>query len=247
MVAILYEDDYCMAVNKPSGMLVHRTEMAEKNERILLQVTRALAGTHVYPLHRLDRPTSGIVLFALSRDHVNSLHQVLHSEDTTKGYIAVVRGYIDQEGFVDHPLKETRDSLFRIRGGKPKEARTRYSRLATVELPYPVGIHPTARYSLADIRPLTGRRRQIRRHMKHLSHHVIGDTTYGDGVHNRFFRDHFNCRRLLLHCHELSFFHPFLEKRIHIQAPIEDNMLDILHQLNWGICLQDDRQQHDPS
>lgn len=233
MVTILYEDEYCMAVNKPSGMLVHRTEMAEKNERFLLQVTRGLAGRHVYPLHRIDRPTSGIVLFALSKDHVHPLHQVLGSENTTKRYIAVVRGYIDQEGFVDHPLKETRDSLFRIQGGKPKEARTKYSRLATVELPYPVGIHPTARYSLVDIRPLTGRRRQIRRHMKHLSHHVIGDTTYGDGVHNRFFRDHFNCRRLLLHCHEISFLHPFLEKKVTIKGPMEDKMLDIIRQIPW--------------
>jgi len=230
-----------MAVSKPSGMLVHRTEMAEKNERILLQVTRDLAGRHVYPLHRLDRPTSGIVLFALSRDDVNTLHHALVSETTMKRYIAVVRGYIDLEGWVDHPLRETRDSLFKTRGDKPREAVTRFTRLATAELPYPVGIHSTARYSLADIRPLTGRRRQIRRHMKHLSHPVIGDTTYGDGLHNRFFREHFNCRRLLLHCLELSFLHPFLDRRICIHAPMAEDMLHILYQLQWENCLQDDR------
>jgi len=240
MINILYRDAYCMAVEKPPGMLVHRTEMGERNERFLLQETRDLAGRHVYPVHRLDRPTSGIVLFSLYREFIHPFHEALRSEEADKLYLAVVRGYIEAEGLIDHPIRETRDSLFKSRGDTPREARTEYTRLATVEIPFPVGIHSTARYSLVDIRLLTGRRRQIRRHMKHLSHHVIGDTTYGDGVHNRFFRDHFNCRRLLLHSRKLSFIHPLLEKRISIDAPLEKEMNRIIAELGWKDLLPED-------
>ena len=117
---------------------------------------------------------------------------------------------------------------------KPERALvTQYRRLATVELPHPVGRYSTARYSLIKVTPLTGRNRQIRRHMKHIFHPVVGDTTYGDGRQNDFFRNNFNCYRLLLHAKGIEFIHPYSEQRMHIQAPLDPAFGSLMEALQW--------------
>lgn len=211
-LTILYRDANYVAVQKPAGMLVHRSGLASRATRFAVQELRDQIGQHVYPVHRLDRPTAGVLLFALSPDAAQRLGTAFMSGAVTKTYHAVVRGWIEAEGVIDHPVQD------RDFGGAPKPARTRYRRLAQIELPFAVDRHPSSRYSLVEIRPETGRRHQIRQHFKHLSHPLIGDTSYGNGRHNRFFRDHLDCHRLLLEARSLAFAHPFRGTQCRVES-----------------------------
>lgn len=233
---ILYQDEYLVAVNKPAGLLVHRTNIDRHETEHALQIARDQLGQWVYPFHRLDKPTSGVLLFALDPETGRRMTESFSDEKIAKHYIAIVRGITKEEERIDHPLKEQWDKMGDQRADKDKPAKqavTEYKRLATVELPYPVGRYATARYSLARVAPLTGRMHQIRRHMKHIFHPVIGDTGYGDGKQNVFFREHFNCYRLLLHAHTLSFKHPYTEQQLQIQAPLDHTFSALLEALQW--------------
>ncbi len=214
---ILYRDDSIVAVNKPAGIFVHRSKLANDTE-FLLQKVRDLIGCHVYPVHRLDRPTSGVVLFALSSEAASVLCNAFRYNHVNKCYYAIVRGWVD-EGVIDYPLLNERRN-------KSSEAITRYSLIQKEEYPVSVGRYKTARYSLIKVSPRTGRMHQIRRHMKHIFHPVIGDTTYGDGVHNRLFRECFNRENLQLQAVSLQFSHPFSAKDIQISLP-EDSIIQL--------------------
>jgi tRNA pseudouridine65 synthase len=231
---ILYHDDQLVAVHKPAGLLVHRSDLDRHETRFALQLVRDQLGMRVYPVHRLDRPTSGLLLFALSPETARVLAGAFEARLVEKRYLAVVRGIIGEEGVVDHPLADEPD---RSSPGLPSEelrtAVTAYRRMATTELPFASGRHSTSRYSLVELRPLTGRRRQLRRHMKHLCHPMIGDTTYGEGRHNRLFRDELKCGRLLLHAAELSFSHPATGLAVTVTAPLEGEFAALLHRLGW--------------
>jgi tRNA pseudouridine65 synthase len=153
-----------------------------------------------------------------------------------KSYLGVVRGYTEERGTVDKPLQEPRDRRNdpRAVSDKPaQDALTEYRRLATVELPHAVGRHATARFSFIEVMPLTGRMHQIRRHLKHIFHPVIGDTTYGDGRQNAFFRTRFHSHRLLLHAREIVFRHPAADTQVRIRAPLDDSMRSLLQELDW--------------
>ena len=154
-----------------------------------------------------------------------------------KTYRAVVRGYTDEAGIIDYALREELDRMADALADPnkaPQEAVTHYRRLATAELPHPVGRYPTTRYSFLELSPKTGRKHQIRRHMKHIFHPVVGDTTHGDGRHNQFFRDHFDSRRLLLAAVRLAFRHPHSGEPVCIDTPLDADFARIVEALDWN-------------
>ena len=237
MLRILYQDAWIVAIDKPSGLLVHRSPIDKREHRFALQEVRNLIGQHVYPVHRLDKPTSGTLLFALDPTVAATLSHMFRSGDVEKSYVAVVRGYTDAQGVIDHPLKQMLDTKAQKAQGITKEAQealTYYHTLARVELPFCVDRYPTTRYSMVALQPKSGRKHQLRRHMKHIHHHMIGDTKHGRGEHNRFFREHFGLTRLLLHAYKLSFNHPVSGKKLDIQAPLCDEFLQIVEKLGWN-------------
>jgi len=233
---ILYHDEHLIAVNKPTGLLVHRSSIDRHETRFALQLVRDLIGQRVYPLHRLDKPTSGVLLFALDDATAHLMMPVFSDGGVDKHYLAVVRGYTVDADTIDYPLKEQQDRMSDALADTDKPAQaaiTRLQRLATIELSQAVGRYPTARYSLVKLTPKTGRKHQLRRHMKHIFHPIVGDTSHGDGHHNRFFRDNFDCRRLLLAARQMSFVHPHSGQRINIEAPLDDSFTTILDRLGW--------------
>lgn len=234
-VSVIYRDPWFLAVHKPAGMLVHRSPLDTRESRFALQEARNLAGCRLYPLHRLDRPTSGILLFAAEKEAARKGAEMFRNDAADKVYLAAARGWVPEEGIIDHPLADDLGGLRNAGGdaGKVREARTAFRRLACAELPFAVSEHPTTRYSLAEIRPFSGRRRQIRRHFKHIFHPIVGDTTYGEGRHNRFFRERFGCARLMLAAVKLSFHHPFTGGRAEIFCPPEESFLSVARALGW--------------
>lgn len=234
---ILYRDEHLVAVHKPSGLLVHRTVLDRHETRFAVQIVRDQIGQHVHPAHRLDRGTSGVLLFALDRDIGRQLSAQFEAQRIDKTYLAVVRGHPDESGCIEHPLtRQFDDYEFRNpqAANEAQEALTHYRRLATVELPYRVDRYPTSRYALLELKPETGRRHQIRRHLKHLAHPVIGDATYGKGRHNRLFQELFGCHRLLLACLEMRLTHPLSAQPLTLQAPLADDFMALMAHLGWS-------------
>jgi tRNA pseudouridine65 synthase len=237
---ILYQDDRLVAVNKPAGLLVHRSFIDRRETEYAMQVLRDQLGTWVYPLHRLDKATSGVLIFGLDKETARSMMPAFAQGAVSKSYLAVVRGYTEEEGRIENPLSEP-DAGYRDPRStthKPaQDAVTEYRRLAVVELPYAVGRYATARFSLIEAKPLSGRMHQIRRHLKHIFHPVIGDTTYGDGKQNDLFRTRFNSHRLLLHAREIAFPHPSASREVRITAPLDEGMGLILRELAWDAAV----------
>ncbi|MEY3001813.1 MAG: tRNA pseudouridine(65) synthase TruC, partial [Pseudomonadota bacterium] len=191
---VLYQDEYLIAVYKPSGLLVHKSMLDKHETQFALQIVRDQLGRYVYPVHRLDKPTSGILLFALDEVIAKEMALLFRKGEVQKTYIAIVRGYTEDHGVIDTPLKQMLDTKEQKQKGMTKEdqeAYTAYERIQTVELPFSVGRYATARYSLIKLTPKTGRKHQLRRHMKHIFHPIIGDTKHGRGEHNQFFRETF--------------------------------------------------------
>lgn len=224
-LTLLYQDEHYVAIDKPAGMLVHRTRIAEEAE-YAMQRLRDQLGQHVFVVHRLDRPTSGVLLFALSSEAARAMCGVFESRQVEKRYLAVVRGWTEEADVIDYPLREEKHK-------EAQHAVTAYRRLATVELDIAVGRYPQARYSLVEVTPETGRMHQIRKHFAHIFHPLVGDTTYGEGRHNRLFRDHFGCERLLLHATALHFVHPLHHTPVAIYAPPPPEMATLFAQLGW--------------
>ncbi len=234
---ILYQDSDYIAVNKPSGMLVHRTKLASRESVAALQVLRNQIGQMVYPVHRLDRATSGVLIFALSPESTTLLAQDFIEKRVMKKYLAIVRGKAPSSCVIDHPLKEELDKISdkKARLDKPaQEAVTEMETLATVDLPFQVDRYPSSRYSLVKASPRTGRKHQIRRHLRHINCPIIGDVNHGVGKHNRFFREHYQNKRLLLACTEVSFQHPKTGTAINIKAPLAADFKMILEKLGWA-------------
>lgn len=260
MLDILYRDDHLIAIHKPSGLLVHRSPIAAQDERFAVQLLRDQIGRRVYPAHRLDRGTSGVLLFALDQATAGALGKQFEAQQVGKRYLAIVRGHPPARGVIDHPLRRRLDPVEYSRGighggrndrlpedddidpepvtvaedaaGLP--ARTRFRTLALAELPYRVDRYPSSRYSLVALEPETGRRHQLRRHLKHLSHPIIGDATYGKGRHNRLFQTLFDSHRLLLACTQLSLIHPHSAQPIIINCPMPPDFADVIQRLGWS-------------
>jgi tRNA pseudouridine65 synthase len=231
---ILFRDQHFVAVNKPAGLLVHRSDLDRHETEFALQMVRDQLGCHVYPVHRLDRPTSGVLLFALSPEAARRAGEAFESDTVSKTYLAVVRGGTEKEVFIDYPLQELPERFeakSKNENLDAKEAVTAFRQLAMVELPFAMGKFATVRYSLLEVRPRTGRRHQIRRHLKHVFHPIIGDTTYGEGRHNRLFRNELGCSRMLLHAAELTLPHPWSDEIVTISAPLDEEFSAVIRLL----------------
>jgi tRNA pseudouridine65 synthase len=186
-----------VAIDKPAGLVVHRGERT-REEPAVVQLVRDAVGQRVYPVHRLDRATSGVLVLALDPEAARHLVGEFTARRVEKSYVAIVRGWIDERGVVDYPLLEEGAAT-------PADAVTEYERVACFEVPIAVGRYATARYSRLIARPRTGRMHQLRRHFAHLRHPIVGDVRYGEGRHNRLFREHFGVHRMLLHAQRLAF------------------------------------------
>ncbi len=226
-IEILFEDADLLAVNKPAGLLVHRSKIANAETEFLLDRIKQQAGANLYLAHRLDRATSGVLLLAKSREVAGEIGRAFMAREVTKKYLAVVRGWPDAEGVIDYPLPGVREH------GPRKPALTRWRTLATTTVPIEMGRYPEQRYALVEAAPETGRYRQIRKHFHHVSHHILGDTSHGRGDHNRLWRIHFQLQRMLLHAWRLEFAHPRSGERVRIQAPLDTAWLRVLGRFDW--------------
>ncbi|TPH14055.1 tRNA pseudouridine(65) synthase TruC [Litorilituus lipolyticus] len=270
MLTILYQDDYIVAVDKPAGLFVHRSYMDKDEIYFALQLVRDQIGQYVYPVHRLDRPTSGVLLFALSKEVASKLSDAFanktgeaslntdgenkqRNEDNSqelsmaKTYYALVRGHlnaIDEQGnivdrgVIDYPLKEKLDKLgdkYVSHHKEAQQAKSFFSVVKQATLPIPLGKYDTIRYSLVKLTPVTGRRHQLRRHLAHLRHPIIGDINYGDNKQNPFFIQHFGFKRLMLIAKSLQFNHPVTGKRVIIEVKFDKQWQSIFNQFNWSV------------
>jgi len=218
---ILHLDDHCVAINKPPGLLVHRTSVDRSATRFAMQMLRDQLGRLVYPTHRLDKATSGVLVFGLNSESARAITEQFAARTTQKTYVALVRGFTAAEGRLDARLKDMADAKSESRlQQKEREAVTEFRTTARFELPIPDERHPTSRYSLVEIAPKTGRRHQIRRHLKHASHPIVGDTTHGDHRHNKRWRLHFGLSRMLLAATRLELAHPVSSEPMVIEAAV---------------------------
>lgn len=214
---ILFEDEHVIAVNKPSGLLVHRTRISEDTE-FLLQKLRDQIRQKLFPVHRLDRGTSGVILMAKDQTAAAFLGEKFRSREVDKSYLAIVRGFTEDIATIDYALTTEKHP-----GRLP--AITHYRTLGQSEIPVQIGRYPTSRFSFVTVHPETGRFHQIRRHFSHLRHPVIGDKKHGDVKHNRFFREEWQIQRLLLHASSITFPHPETHTQVRIGAPLPEAFL----------------------
>jgi len=218
LLPILHLDDHLVAIDKPAGLLVHRTALDAHEQRFALQMLRDQLGRTVWPVHRLDKGTSGVLLFALSADMAQLLSLMFEQGQMDKRYQALVRGWPAAEsGRVDHPL--ARDPELPSQGQVLLEARTDWRLLARAEWPLVTDARfASSRYALLELAPHNGRRHQIRRHLKHIAHPIIGDATHGKGPLNRAVAQLLGLQRLWLHARQLSLTHPLTRESLHFSA-----------------------------
>ena len=228
---ILYQDERLVVVDKPSGLLVHRSPIDRHETRFALQILRDQLGQRVYTIHRLDKGTSGVLAFGLNPDAAREYSAIFAQRGVVKTYVALVRGWPAEEGTIDRPLAAVDDERSDPRPAEPRESRTAFRRIATFELPMRVDRYPTSRYALVELTPHTGRRHQLRRHLASESHPIVGDSTYGKGKHNRLFRDLFGVPRLLLACTRLEFTPPASATTLRVKAPLAADFAGLLTRL----------------
>jgi len=227
---ILYEDDFVIAVAKPNNLLVHHSLMArnQSDEQSLVELLQETYNATFFPIHRLDRKTSGIVLCAKEKAFVAPFQALFTSDQIQKVYYGIVRGFPPKNGIIDSPVKG-RDANVH------KTALTHFETLANVILPIPVQPFPESRYSLVKLLPKTGRMHQLRVHLNKLNYPLIGDPKYGDRLHNRMFQAEFGMSNLFLHAASLSFQHPFLEKEIRIYCSFPEDWKIISKKFEWSL------------
>lgn len=236
-LSILYQDEALVIVYKPAGVLVHRSPLAAHATRILMTELRDQLGQWVYPVHRLDRPTEGVMVFALSATHASTLCDAFMTHRVEKRYLAVVRGHTPAVSRIERPLREED-------GKRPKAqcpampALTDIRCLATTSLNVAIDRYPTSRYALIEALPLTGRRHQIRRHLSGIGHPIIGDAKHGKGVHNRYFKHTFFANwegdtRLLLASTRLAFPHPITGEKLTVSAPLSSDFSALIDYFGW--------------
>ena len=231
---IVYQDEVMVIIDKPSGVMTHKSRIAEDESASAMELLRDQIGRWVYPVHRLDRATSGLLVFGLDKDSARALHSAFANGDVEKKYWAVTRGHGPQAEVIDRPLKEKRDRVTDKKADRDKpaqRAKTVITTLAHCTLPVPLGRYPSARFSLVEARPLTGRRHQLRRHLAGISYPIIGDTTHGRGEQNRFFRAHFNSHRLMLAAVSIALPHPKTGQRQVFQTPLSGSMSRVCRSL----------------
>jgi tRNA pseudouridine65 synthase len=232
---ILYHDDLLVAIHKPPGMLVHRTRLSEDKVFVLQLLRDQLGGAHLFPAHRLDRATSGVLVFGKNAEAATWLGERLMDKSWDKRYLALVRGYFPVPAdIIDYPLTDPETGQH-----EAQTAITHYRVLAQAEQPWPIGLrYPSARFSLVLAMPETGRRQQIRKHFAHLRHPIINDTRHGDVKFNRWFREHELPARLMLHAYQLKLPHPNHPEGLWIQAEPDADFVGVLERVglanDWG-------------
>lgn len=231
---ILYQDETLVAIHKPAGLLVHRSPIDKHETEFAVQMTRDAINKPVFPVHRLDKPTSGLLLFALNADAARHLSDQFMTHSIEKTYLALCRGWTPEIGDIDKPLKYQKDKI----ADKDKRAEdifqdafTHYQRLATTQVEHKIGRFDFQRYSLVKLQPSTGRKHQLRRHLNHISHPIIGDVQHGDRHHNHFFNDWLGYHRLYLAATALKFTHPITGDRMTLTAPLENSFKETLNKL----------------
>lgn len=236
MLEIVYQDEWLVAVNKPSGWLVHRSWLDRHETVFVMQTVRDQIGQHVFTAHRLDKPTSGVLLMGLSSEVGRLLSQQFEQHQMQKTYHAVLRGWLESSGTLDYPLVEERDKIADKHASEPLTAQsaiTDYQVMATAEMPVGIGRYSTSRYSLVELSPRTGRKHQLRRHMSHLRHPIIGDSAHGDLRQNRGAAQHFGANRLMLHASSLALTHPVTGEPLLIRAGLDSVWQNLMSQFGW--------------
>ncbi len=224
---IVYQDDFLIVINKPNGLLVHKSKYANEANEYAVQVLRDQVGTKVWPCHRIDRKTSGVLVFTLNQEMNSLIQQQFANSQINKTYWAIVRGYTDDDGSIDYAL--TNDK------GKTQEAITRYKTIKRSEIPLALGKHNTSRYSLVEVYPQHGRMHQIRKHFAHISHPIIGDRPHGCNKQNRLFKQQWNVTNMMLHAKELEINHPYTNHTIHFSASLSESFKEAQQLLNLEI------------
>lgn len=227
-IEILYEDNYILCVSKPNNVVVHHAHHSRNvaDEASLLQLINEQCGVKTFPIHRLDRKTSGIILLAKKSEYVANFQSLFTNNEIQKTYFGIVRGHAPETKIIDTPVKG-RDANVH------KDAETHLSTKKTVIIDIPVKPYDSSRYSLVQLLPKTGRLHQLRIHMNKISHPLIGDPKYGDKNHNMMFAEKFNCENLFLHAHSLEFVHPHSNDKLTIIADFPDDWKKIFNEFNW--------------
>jgi tRNA pseudouridine65 synthase len=223
---ILFHDADLVAINKPHGLLVHRSSIAADASEFALQILRDQLRQTVFPAHRLDRKTGGVLLFALNKDTEKAMQRQFMENQVDKTYLAIVRGHTPDEQEIDYPLRKENGTL--------QDAFTRYKTLNRAELDVPFGNHPTSRYSLVQANPETGRMHQLRKHFAHIFHPIIGDRTHGCNKQNKLFKERWQMETMLLHASQLGFTHPVTSEAITINAPLQPEFIRVMELMGWG-------------
>ncbi len=224
-LTILFEDESLIAIHKPNGLLVHRTKIATDASEFALQILRDQIGQRVFPTHRLDRKTSGVLLFAKDEESNRLMQMQFMDQKISKTYKAIVRGWTDDEGTIDYAL--TTDK------GKTQDAITRYKTIKRSEIDLPNGKFPTSRFSLVELSPETGRMHQLRKHLAHIFHPIIGDRPHGCNKQNKLFLEQFSMIEMLLHAENIALKHPHTCETIFIQSEIQGEFKRMLSELNF--------------
>lgn len=227
MLEILYRDEFLIAINKPHGLLVHRSSIAADASEFALQMLRDQVGRKVNPVHRIDRKTGGILLFALDKQVEIAMQQQFMENQVQKKYLAIVRGHTADTEDIDYPLRKENGTL--------QDAFTTYTTLKRAELDIPFGAHPTVRYSLVEAVPATGRMHQLRKHFSHIFHPIIGDRTHGCNKQNKFFKGTWDMTTMLLHASYLSFNHPITGESITIRADLQPEFKRVMQLMKWQL------------
>lgn len=225
MLEIVYQDDHLIAINKPHGLLVHRSSIANDAKEFALQLLRDQVNRHVSPVHRLDRKTGGLLLFAFEKDVEIAMHQQFQNGEVKKKYLAILRGYAPDQLDIDYPLAKENGTI--------QEAFTSFVTLKRAELDIAFGKHPTSRYSLVEAQPTTGRMHQLRRHFAHIFYPIIGDRKHGCNKQNKFFKEEWEMTTMLLHASELAFIHPVTRQEIEIKASVQSEFLRVMELMKW--------------
>ncbi len=225
MLDILFRDEYLVAINKPHDLLVHRSSIAADAEVFALQLLRDQIGQRVNPVHRLDRKTGGVLLFALNKEVETRMQKRFAENLVSKTYLAVLRGHTQDQENIDYPLRKENGTL--------QEAFTAYRTLARAELNVVFGKHPTSRYSLVEATPATGRMHQLRKHFAHIFHPIIGDRTHGCNKQNKLFKEKWEMTTMLLHARSLAFGHPVTNEKMVIEAPLRPEFLNVMTLMGW--------------
>ena len=220
---ILFEDEFLIAIHKPNGLLVHRTKIALDAEEFALQILRDQIGQRVFPTHRIDRKTSGVLLFAKDEETNREMQMQFMEQKVSKTYKSIVRGWTDDEGTIDYAL--TTDK------GKVQDAITHYKTIKRSEIDLPNGKFSTARFSLLELTPETGRMHQLRKHLAHIFHPIIGDRPHGCNKQNKLFLEYFQMIEMMLHAKNLTFKHPKTNENIVVQSEIQGEFKRMLSEL----------------